>query len=133
MNIFDRYKTDYQKEIDGTWVEFDGFKVKIARAGGSNQAYLKALERETKPYRRAIQNGSISLEIADKIVQKVYAETVVKGWEGITDEQGNPMAFSKETCAEVFEALPEFFAEVKQLAENMEMFRQVSLEAEAKN
>lgn len=132
--LYKNYKTDPSKETDGVWVDFaEGVRVKIARAGGTNHQYLKSVERETKPYRRAIQNGSISVDVADTIIKKVYAETIILGWENVTDENGKPLKFTKEACLKVLTDLPEFFAEVKMIAESMEMFRDAALESEAKN
>lgn len=134
MSLYSKYKTDPSKETEGVWVDFDdNIKLKLARAGGRNQQYLKSIERETKPYRRALQNGTIPVEVADNIIRKVYAETVVLDWENVTDENGKVLSYSKENCLKLLTDLPEFFAEIKSVAENMEMFRAAGLEADAKN
>ena len=65
MSLYKLFKTDEKLETDGVWLEYgqteEGkpIRIKIARAGGRNVAFAKALEKATRPYRKAIQTGTL--------------------------------------------------------------------------
>ena len=65
MSLYKLFKTNENLETDGIWLEYgqtaDGkpIRIKIARAGGHNVAFSKALEKATRPYKKAIQTGKI--------------------------------------------------------------------------
>jgi hypothetical protein len=133
MSVYEMFKTNPSLEKEGITLDYGSFSIRIARAGGHNSAFLKAMERESKPFRRAIQQETISADIAEEILRKVYADTVVLGWEGITDEDGNVLQFSKENCVKLFRDLPDLFNEIKETANKMAVYREVAKEEESKN
>lgn len=134
MSIHAMFKTDKDLEKNGIVINYDDtIKVRIARAGGANTRYLKTLERKSKPYRRAIDQGTMNPEVANQILREAYAEAVILDWEGITDEDGNEIPFTKENCVKLFEDLPDFFEDLKEQAMKMALFRATVREEEAKN
>lgn len=133
MSAYNMFKTDPEMEKGGVTIDYGDFKFKIARAGGHNTAFLRAMEREAKPYRRAIQNESITVDIAEEILRKVYADTVILGWEGMKDEQGKDLPFTKENCLKVLRDLPDLFNDLKEMATKLSLFRAEVRETEAKN
>jgi len=134
MGVYDTYKMDPEMEAKGVpYFISDTETIFVARAGGSNKAYLKCLERLSRPHRRAIDKGLISNEVMSKILMQAYAETVVKGWENITDENDEPMEFSIENCIKLFTDLPELWEDVLKISTSAELYRFQAREEEAGN
>src|SRR5687768_6594134 len=63
-------------------------KILIARAGGANTAYDKALDRKTRNMRRQLAANAVSMAELRRISREVYAETVLLGWENVFEEDG---------------------------------------------
>lgn len=107
--------------------------IRIARAGGSNDRFVKRMEAKVKPFRRQIQTETMDGELAKRLVREVYAETVVLGWENVEDKDGNPLDFSVANAIALFTDLPDLFADVQEQAGRAALFREQNLEAEAGN
>jgi len=134
MGIYGKFETDETLETEGILLDYgDGVKIRIARAGGSNRACVKAFERVHRKFRRQIQLETLSDEIGARLLREVYADTVVLGWEGVEDRDGNPLAFSRENCLKVLEDLPDLFRDIREAAENAALFRAELRETDAKN
>ena len=132
--LYRHYRTDPEKDTKGVWIEFPaaGVRLRIARAGITNKRYQAALEKALKPYRRALGKGLMDDDTAKKIVMKVFADTIVMDWEGLEDEDGQPVEFSAEACFKVFSDLPEFFGDVQGEAQDLAAFRE-DFEEDSKN
>ena len=139
MSLYSQFKTDEDLERKGVLLEYglteDGkpIRIRVARAGGSNRQYDKRMEAEVKPYRRMIQNETIEAAVVTRILRKVYAETVVLGWENVQDETGKDMPFNVDNCIKLFEDLPDLFRDLQEQAQKAALFRQEVREADAKN
>lgn len=139
MSLYTQFETD--REIEKTGIVLDyGFnskkqpiQIRIARAGGANERYSKLLELRTKPYRRQIQNETLENAVAEKITKEVYAQTVVLGWTGVEDRDGNEMPFTQENCVKIFTDLPDLWSDVQSQSTRASLFRAEILEADAKN
>lgn len=149
MSLFSQFKTNEDLERAGVLLEYgmttpvfkDGKEVtpakpitiRIARAGGSNRAYEKMIEAEIKPYRRLIQNETIEATVVHRILRRVYAKTIVLGWENVQDENGNDIVFSSETCEKLFEDLPDLFLDIQNASQKAAIFRADIREIDGKN
>lgn len=139
MNLYNLFKTDENLETDGIWIEYgetvDGqpIRIRIARAGGKNKAFTKALEKATRPHRKAIQTGSLDNATADKLYREVFVDTVVLGWENVTDAAGNPLEFNRENALKLFIDLPDLFQDLREQAANAALFREELLEEDLGN
>lgn len=133
------FKTDKALETKGIWLDYGendkgkNMRVLVARSGGQNKRFSKALEQATRPYRAAIQNNSLPDNIADKIYLGVFVDTVLLDWENIPDEKGNIVPFSRDAAKSLLNDLPEWFADIKAQAGNMSLFREEEAEADTKN
>ena len=107
--------------------------IKIARAGGSNAAYQRVLERKLKPYRRQLQTDTMDNKVAERILIEVFAETVVVGWENVEDAKGKQLEYNVENVIKVLTDLPDLFADIQKAASDAALFRKDALEADAKN
>lgn len=139
MNLYQLFKTNENLETDGILIEYgetpEGapVRIRIARAGGKNTAFTKALEKATRPHRKAIQTGSLSNEVADRLYKEVFADTVVLGWENVTGPDGEALEFSRENVLKLFNDLPDLFADLREQASNAALFREEVLEADLGN
>lgn len=139
MGIYDAFSTSAEVEKDGVILELavndDGTTawMRIARAGGGNERYAKAVEANLKPYRRQIQAGTLDKALAERLAHKIYAEAIVLEWGGILGRDGKKIPFSKAAVEKVFADLPELFADVRAAAEELALFREQLREADSKN
>jgi hypothetical protein len=108
-------------------------KIRIARAGGANTAYDKAIDQKTRSIRRAIAANAVSMSELNRITREAFAETVVLGWENVTDPDGKVLPFSRDNCIQLFTDLPDLFEDVRAQAQQAQLFRVVMQEADAKN
>ncbi len=139
MSFYKQFETDRVVEKTGIVLDYgvnskkQPFQIRIARAGGANERYSKLLELRTKPYRRQIQNETLDNAVAEKITKEVYAQTVVLGWNGVEDRDGNDMPFTQENCVKLFTDLPDLWSDVQSQSTRASLFRAEILEADAKN
>lgn len=133
------FATDKNVERDGVWINYgpnakgEPIMVRVARAGGSNRAFANRHEALTKPYRRLIQADQMDKEVMEKLMHQLYAETVVKEWTGVLDDDNNAITFSAEAVQEQFRLYPDFFADVVDNSTKLALFREEIREADAKN
>jgi hypothetical protein len=136
------FATNQDIETKGIWMDYgSGVEIQIARAGGSNKAFATRFTALSKPFRRQIQAEMVDESTAQEILYRVYAECVVRGWRGITQDDIDPKAtnpteplpYSVENCVALFKALPDLANDVVAQAGKLAMFRQVSNEADAGN
>lgn len=147
MSLYDKFETDRSLEKNGIDLDYgpnlklpadsEGKHpvtiIRIARAGGSNDQYLKRLEAKAKPHRRSIQHETIEKAQLDTMVKEVYAESVVLGWENVSDRDGNLMEFNKENVLKLFKDLPDLYTDIMEQAQSAALFRLNLREQDAKN
>lgn len=139
MSLFKQFATNKEAEQDGIWVEYGpnddgtipGFK--ISRAGKSNKKWAKAIERATKPHRRAMELGTMDNTVAEKLMQGVFIESILTDWRNVQGKDGKALQLTKESATSLFEALPELYDDLNDKANKAAIFRDEALENEAKN
>lgn len=139
MSLYRQFKTDSELEKTGILLNYgknsqgEDINIRVARAGGANQAYLKLVDAKAKPIRRQIQQDTVEREKLEGLIRDAFIDTVVLGWEGVEDEANNPLPFSKENCRKLFKDLPDLYSDVQEQASRFALFRQDIQEADAKN
>jgi hypothetical protein len=139
MSLYSLFKTDENIEKAGLLIEYGTnskglpIAIRIARAGGSNSAYLKLLDASLKPYRRQLQNDLMDNPTVEKVLRTVYAKTIVLGWENVEDEKGEALPFNVDNCVKLFTDLPDLFADIRVQAEKSALFRAEIMANDAKN
>ena len=123
MSIYKRFKTDSELEAKaGIELDYgDGVKIRVLRAGGSNLAFQKALRDALIKQGRKL--SSMTDEESVRGMAEIYADTVILGWEGITDENDEPLSFSKSNVVKVLTELPELFRDIQSAAQSVDLFR----------
>lgn len=138
-------KTDQNLETEGVWNKFtdaDGgeFRVNLARAGGSNHKYNKALTRIAK--QMGFRLGSMSAAENKALYRELLVEHCIKGWEtkvdgtwqsGIDFDGEGLLAVTKENLLMVLTELPDLSDQLFQHANEMGAYRDEELEEAAKN
>ena len=131
---YNMFSTDKELETGkGVTIDYGAFKFVIHRAGGANRTYQTALAAKSAPYRRQMSAGTLSDDISTKIMAEVYADTIIKGWDGITDAKGKKIPFTRENVIKLLTDLPELFNAISDEANRLANFRKEELEAEEKN
>ena len=143
MGLRSQFKTDAKVEVEGVWLDYDsGVKIRTARAGGANKRYLKAMERLSRKYKRQLNLEILPFEVQNRLLREVYAETVILGWEGVTNEDlgsddeetmNDEVLFSRDNCLRLFEELPELFKDVQESSSTLAIWRADLRTTESKN
>lgn len=147
MGAYDDIKVDTGLETKGVVIDYGNYRITLARAGGSNKNFQKALERLSAPFERAMTAGSMSNTQADNLMKEAYAEQVILNWEvpaagknkwkqGIEDpDTGNVVAFNKENVLKILNhpALHTLWSDLKSQAGKNALFLASLAEAKAGN
>lgn len=127
------FQTDKEQEVNGIILDYPGFSIKIARAGGANKRYTKVLAKRAKPLRRSIEADLLDPDQADALLIGVFAETVVLDWTGVTDAEGKELPCTKSNIVKVLTDLPDLFADIREQANKASLFRAIEREEAAGN
>lgn len=134
MNPYALFKTDQNLEAgQGVKLEYDGFSITIHRAGGGNRKYQTVFSSKIAPHRRKVDQGTLAEDVMRRVLAETYAESVITGWENVTDEQGKPIEFTTENVTKLLLDLPELFNDIINSATDLKNFRAAAIEADAKN
>lgn len=107
-------------------------RLMLRPAGEANPAYFNAmLKRSGKRLRNISRTDIVSpADLAQNRAddRELFALHVVVGWEGVLDDQDQPVQFSRENAKEFLEQLPDWvFDRVRNHAATPERFVQESL------
>ena len=127
MSIYDMYETDMAKEVEGFWHPVNKkISIKMARAGGANLAFSKAMEKKTRPHRKrggAFEGDEVDVELANELMKEAFAETIILDWKGITNKEGKKVAFSLTAAVKLLKDLPDLYTELRDAAGSAANFR----------
>jgi len=127
MSIWDLYETDLDREVEGFWHKVNKkIKVKLARAGGANLSFTKAMEEKTREHRKrggAFEGESVDVELATDLMKQAFAETIILDWTGFTKKDGKPLGYSAKAAYDMLVALPDLFNELRDAASAAANFR----------
>jgi hypothetical protein len=129
-SLYELFETDEKIEKDGVKLKFGPASFHVRRAGGANRAFNAAFEEKTRMTQSRLQMAALSEEESEKILMDVYAETVVIGWDGVTDRKGSPLEFTKENFMQVMKDLPVVWRALRTEAANHENFLKQQAKAE---
>jgi len=132
MSIYKLFGTDADLERNGFTLEYGDATFVIARAGGSNKKFQSCIERKMRPYRSAINSGTMDQKTAEKLLAEGYAEAIILAWDGVTDENGDVIPFTKENIIKVLLDLPDLFLDIQEQSQKVANFITVEAEEDAK-
>ena len=146
MDLFDLFETSGDLETQGTWINFGPCKACIARSGGKNSEFAKAVAEETERLGKPELEG-MSGEEVETIFTTAFCKTVITGHEvkndkgkfvsgvQIRDKEGNKKvvpfnAKNMETC---LKQVPQYYVELQERASDYRTFRLKLVEEQEKN
>ena len=138
-SLFKQFGTDAKKEQEGVRVTYaaneDGSLPTfiIARRSRSNTAYRVTMERETRPYRRQIELETLDAKTADEINMRVFAQSLLLGWENVQNTAGQKMEYTLDNAITLFKLLPDLFDDLNEKAGKATLFVATETEEAAKN
>jgi len=134
-NLKKLFGTNPAAEISGVWVTYgSGIRVRVARYNNGNHVIKLAALR--KPHWKQLQRQDVeALTLEAELRTRAIAETVLLDWEGITEDDGTPIAYSKEKAFEFLNdpALHDFREFVFTEAMDQAKYRDEAIEDAAKN
>lgn len=147
MSLRKTFKTDKNAEIDGVWIEVGmndhngkPIKILLSRMSTTNTRYTKKLNAVTRPHQAAIQNDAMDNDLARKMLQEVFAETVLLGWENLpkseltgNEDDKDDLPFTPETAMELFGEMPDLYDDWERRAQKGSAFREAERTATTKN
>ena len=132
--IYDKFGTNKKAEQEGIILDYgDGMTIRIARAGGSNLKFEKAVQVKMRKVGLQAKHDLLEPEQQREIFREVLAETVVLGWTGFTDREGTTLSLTKENVIQVFKDLPDLFDDVLEQSRKSSLFKENILKDEAGN
>lgn len=141
--LFKTFKISEQAAQDGILVDFKeapnsdgtipGFYVRF-QGGKGSAAYAAAIQVARKPFARRIEQGDVKAqESFTEIINDLYCDFWISGWENVFDEDDQPLEYSKEACRELMRALPTVRNKLIDVSSEEGNFRQEQLKDDAKN
>lgn len=136
-NLYQMFEMDADLEREGITINYGSVKFLLARAGGRNAAFKRLFQAKAKKYRHQIDNETLSDAVADQLMAESYAEGVVLGWwtrkenehgdailkkgeeqwdDVIELSDGKRVKFSVSACVQLFNELPDLFADIQRMA-----------------
>lgn len=124
---------DPKAQEEGVWVQYDkDTSFLIARE--DNPKYLKKLAKELEPYRTPDGSFNVPEGEDDRMLDRVYAETILLGWKGLT-HNGKALKYSVEESFKIFNepSLVILRKWILTKAKTASLFREESIKAQEKN
>ncbi len=127
------FGTNATLETEGIWIDYGDYgKFLVARAGGQNKKFRNLFEKKIRPYRAAINMGTLDDAVAERIMRESFAEAVVLEWD-LVDADGKSVPFTVENCIELLESNPDLFTDLQQQSQMVANFIQDTREMDAKD
>ncbi|UIS25212.1 hypothetical protein [Erythrobacter phage vB_EliS-L02] len=96
LNIYEAFGTDLVDEAK-TFPLSDTASITLVPTGGEKAK--RAFEKMMEPYSVRLNSGGKLTEKENKDLNvRFFAEHIIKGWEGITDDKGEEIKFSPEAA-----------------------------------
>lgn len=134
MSLYKQFKTDQTAETEGTVLQYlDGVEITVARAGGANKRFQRAMDEYQRKFGRQIKAGILPEEVGQHELAKIYASHVILGWENVTDENGFEMSFTHANVVKLLMDLPDLFTDIIRATSDFQTFKEEDHAAEAGN
>lgn len=130
QTLYDLFETDPKMEKEGIGLQFGQAVFYVKRAGGANTDFDKAFEVKTRNMSSRFQLAALSEEQSSRMLQEVYFDSVMVGWKGVTDREGNALEYNAENFYKVMTDLPTVWKTIRQEAANHENFRRAQAKQE---
>lgn len=131
MDLRKTFDTDSKLEVEGVWHDIgEGASVKVAR--DVNPAYAQTLSQLSKPYALQMRQGTMDDKVANEILCRAMAKTILVDWKGMT-EDGKTLPYSEEAAFRLLVELNDFRALISTLSTQASSYRKAEKDKTAKN
>ncbi len=137
MDFFKSYATDPKLEIEGVPSDFGG-GVNLLIARMHNPRYTRMMTAQLETYKHTLEARDSDEQIkasderSDKIMADVMSKSVILGWDGPVEYDGQPLPYNVENAAKLL-AMKDFRAEVVRRSNDFKNYRFKVEEADTKN
>lgn len=141
MNLRKLFGTNKTKEQNGVWIDLaaDGDPANgipntgycVARAGNRN--FREKAQRVYAPYKAQLRNNTLDDELSEKLTTEILAGTVLVGWRGNFNIDGERLEFSEANAIRAMTMFPDFRAQVVEDSNTRKNYIDEEDEAAAKN
>lgn len=122
MNLYEKYETDKDAEINGVPYEVtQGIIFMLARVCERNVAYQAERAKIAKHFEKQLMTNDNPKGYQEAIT-RLFAKHIVKGWDGVTDREGNPLPYTVDNCVKVLTDLPDLYNELVSVAVDADQF-----------
>lgn len=121
MNLKKHFAADSPREVNGIkiWIT-DTLWVRIARFGNPKyQEKVKSLRR--KKYKHHLQMGLFTDAMQERMLKEGLVATVLVDWDGVTNDDGSPCAFSEEAALDAL-SVDNFYQQVLMISQDRATF-----------
>ena len=121
-------------EVGGVWFDYKGgSRLLIARYGNPEHVNLERRLEAQHAQDLQSKDPAVQAEARTAINMAVFSHTILKGWEGILDEDGETeLKYTQETAAELLKH-QQFFNAVLEFAVDSESFLKYKKDDAVKN
>lgn len=142
--LYKKYEMNKEAEQQGIWLNFGPvdendpskgqIRIRVARAGGSNERYHIMRAKLLEPFAMSLKVGQqLSEDDSKSVMTTLYARTIITEWENVSDREGNPLEFNEFNVKTLLNDLPELYAEIYRFVNNEKHYLEVLREVAAKN
>jgi hypothetical protein len=129
------FQTSSDLEKKGVWLDLGELngkegevtKILLARSGGMNVEFQRAMEKITRKNLTRYKAKAISTQEMTDMTIPIYAKHVVLDWENVMFN-GEYLPYTPENCEIIFRELPDFFDLIAKEAGDFDLFKQANLE-----
>lgn len=104
---------------DGTWTEYRGVSLKIARS--NNERFAQSFLRGSRPYRKEINANALDNKIAERILCEALAEGILVDWKDFVIE-GQEIPYSVENATSLMRDDPDCREFVQEFSKDLNNF-----------
>lgn len=143
MSLYTQFKTDPVLEQDGVLIDYQDFRLRLRRSGGSNKRYAVAFQKAMKPWRnKDIDKEDVSVRrdlLVHVFVEACYVE---HSWEtkvgkeylrGVETEQGEVLPGTFDNVLKLLKDLPDLAQALAREAEDIDHYLAASTKAAVEN
>jgi hypothetical protein len=125
-NLDALFKTNSSLEKDGVWFEVSiGVSFLLRRFGGSNTTRVsQSMAKFHKPFAKLIEAKKLTEEETTRIMAKVFVDSCLVDWKGVTDGEGKDLVCNFENGVELFVSLPELYLTLFNHCQEVDSFRE---------
>lgn len=130
-----KFKNDENAVNNGVWCDIEGGVARLLLSRWNNEAHQAYARAEKEKHAKVLEKeGSLEAsKVWEGITNRSLALHILKGWEGILDEDGNELPFTPENALKLVEELPEFGSMIFELSTDVERYRLYKVEDAVKN